>query len=214
MEWMSLLTFAAALGMSLLPFAAALAVAAAIPGPGIAAVVARVLGTGFRPALPMVFGLIIGDLIYLSAAALGLGVIATKFGFLFMLIRWAGAAYLVYLAIKLFLAHPHAEALPMRGPRKAGPFLAGLLVTLGNPKVILFYLALLPTIVDLGGLTALGFAEMSLVVTMVLIGVVGGYAVLAARARLLFERPGARRILNRIAGVTMMGAAAAIAARS
>jgi threonine/homoserine/homoserine lactone efflux protein len=208
MEWMGLFTFAAAL-----------AVAAAIPGPGIAAVVARVLGAGFRPALPMIFGLILGDLVYLTAAALGLGVIATSFGTLFMVIRWAGAAYLVYLAIRLFMARPESEALPMRGPLSArsgrtGPFLAGFLVTLGNPKVILFYLALLPTIVDLGGLTALGFAEMSTVVFLVVLGVVCGYAALAARARRLFENPAARRILNRIAGVTMMGAAAAIATRS
>ena len=203
MDWTNLLTFAVAL-----------ALAAAIPGPGVAAVVARVLGSGLRQALPMVLGLIAGDLVYLSAAALGLGVIASAFGTLFMLIRWAGAAYLLYLGIRLFLAHPEAEALPMRGTRRAGPFLAGLLVTLGNPKVILFYLALLPTIVDLGGLTALGFAEMSFVVAVVLVGVVGGYAALAARARLLFENPAARRILNRIAGTTMMGAAAAIATRS
>lgn len=200
--------------MNLFTFAAALAVAAAIPGPGIAAVVARALGTGFRPALPMIFGLILGDLVYLSAAALGLGVIATQFGTLFMVVRWAGAAYLVYLAIRLFLAHPEAEALPMKGPKRAGPFLAGLLVTLGNPKVILFYLALLPTIVDLGGLTALGFLEMTIVVAFVVSGVVCGYAALAARARSLFENPRARRILNRVAGTTMMGAAAAIATRT
>lgn len=204
--------------MSLFTFAAALAVAAAIPGPGIAAVVARTLGAGFRPAMPMIFGLILGDLVYLSAAALGLGVIATAFGTLFMVVRWAGAAYLVYLAIRLFLARPEAEVLPMGGPLggsgRAGPFLAGLLVTLGNPKVILFYLALLPTIVDLGGLTMLGFAEMTVVMALVVSGVVCCYAALAARARSLFETPSARRVLNRVAGVTMMGAAAAIAARS
>lgn len=204
MDWTSLLTFAAAL-----------ALAAAIPGPGVAAVVARALGAGFRPALPMVLGLIVGDLVYLSGAALGLGVIAATFGTLFTVIRWAGAAYLVYLGIMLFFAHPHAEALPGRGGnRQSGAFLAGFFVTLGNPKVILFYLALLPTIVDLGGLTALGFAEMSVIVTIVLFGVIGGYAALAARARLLFENPSARRILNRVAGATMMGAAAAIATRS
>ncbi|MCT8972096.1 LysE family translocator [Microbaculum marinisediminis] len=203
MDWTSLLTFAAAL-----------ALAAAIPGPGVAAVIARALGAGFRPTVPMVLGLIAGDLVYLSSAALGLGVIAATFGGLFTLIRWAGAAYLVYLAIRLFLARPEAGALPVRGGRRSGAFLAGLFVTLGNPKVILFYLALLPTIIDLGGLTALGFVELSAVVAVVLLGVIGGYAALAARARLLFESPAARRILNRVAGVTMMGAAAAIATRS
>lgn len=208
MDWTSLITFAVAL-----------AVAAAIPGPGVAAIVARALGTGFRPTLPMVIGLVAGDLIYLSAAALGLGMIAATFGGVFTVIRWLGAAYLVFLAIRLLLVRPEVTDLPKcqsrgTGTRGTGAFLAGFLVTLGNPKTILFYLALLPTIVDLGGLTLLGFAELAGVILIVLTSVICGYAALAARARTLFESARARRILNRIAGVAMMGAAAAIATRS
>mgnify|MGYP000400985383 CR=1 FL=1 len=203
MEWTSLITFAAALS-----------VAVAIPGPGIAAIVARALGAGFRRTLPMVLGLIAGDLIYLSAAALGLGVIAATFGGLFTAIRWIGAAYLVFLAVRLFLARPEAAEVPRSGRGDAASFLTGLFVTLGNPKVILFYLALLPTIVDLGGLTPLGYAEMAGVVFAVLVCVICAYAALAARARMLFESPRARRVLNRVAGTAMMGAAAAIATRS
>ncbi|MEJ8572663.1 LysE family translocator [Microbaculum marinum] len=202
MDWTSLITFAAAL-----------ALAASIPGPGIAAIVARALGAGFRRTLPMMLGLIVGDLIFLSAAALGLGVIAATFGGVFTVIRWAGAAYLVYLALRLFMARPDAAALPPGTTSGAGAFFAGLFVTLGNPKVILFYLALLPTIVDLGGLTLLGFAEMAAIVFVVLVVVLAPYAALAARARGFFANSRARRILNRIAGAAMIGAAAAIATR-
>jgi threonine/homoserine/homoserine lactone efflux protein len=202
MDWTSLLTFAAAL-----------ALAASIPGPGIAAIVARALGAGFRRTLPMVLGLIVGDLIFLSAAALGLGVIAATFGGIFTVIRWVGAAYLVYLAIRLFRARPDATALPPRTGSGAGAFFAGLFVTLGNPKVILFYLALLPTIVDLGGLTLLGYAEMAGIVFAVLVVVLAPYAALAARARRFFGNARALRTLNRIAGTAMVGAAVAVATR-
>ncbi|TCT12013.1 threonine/homoserine/homoserine lactone efflux protein [Tepidamorphus gemmatus] len=199
---------------SLVAFALALGLAAAIPGPGIAAIVGRALGTGFRPTLPMMAGLIVGDLVYLSAAALGLGVIAASFGTVFVIIRWLGAAYLVYLAIRLWTAKPEHGVIAARtGGGPVSTFLAGLAVTLGNPKVILFYLAVLPTIVDLGGLTALAFAEMSAVVILDLVVVIGAYAALAARARRMFESAAARRRLNRLAGASMMGAAAAIAAR-
>lgn len=199
---------------SLIAFALALGLAAAIPGPGIAAIVGRALGAGFRPTLPMMAGLIVGDLAYLSAAALGLGVIAASFGTVFIVIRWLGAAYLVYLAIRLWTAKPeHGVVAARPGGGAVSTFLAGLAVTLGNPKVILFYLAILPTIVDLGGLTALAFAEMSAVVIVDLVVVIGAYAALAARARRMFESAAARRRLNRVAGASMMGAAAAIAAR-
>lgn len=199
---------------SLVTFALALGLAAAIPGPGIAAVVGRALGSGFRPTLPMMAGLIAGDLVYLSAAALGLGVIAASFGSVFVVVRWLGAAYLVYLAIRLWTAKEGHGLAAVSGTGGAlSTFAAGLAVTLGNPKVILFYLAILPTIVDLGGMTARAFAEMSAVVVLDLVVVIGAYAALAARARLMFEKPSARRILNRLAGASMMGAAAAIAAR-
>ena len=196
-------------------FALALAVAAAVPGPGIAAVVAQALGTGFRRTLPMIGGLIVGDLVYMSAAAGGLAALAAAFGEVFVVIRWLGAAYLVYLAVRLWRAPATAEAAATVG-RGAGPlrvFLAGLAVTLGNPKVMVFYLALMPTLIDLTRVSLADLALMMAIVFVVLVVVTGLYALLAAKARGLIAQPRARRIANRVAGTTMAGAAVAIVAR-
>ena len=77
-----------------LTYALALGIAAAIPGPGVIALIARALGSGFRPTLPMLFGLALGDVVYLGAAVLGLAYIASTFGTAFMVIKYLGAAYL------------------------------------------------------------------------------------------------------------------------
>ena len=71
-------------------YSGALALAAAIPGPGVTALVARALGSGFRSSLFMSLGLILGDLIYLTAVVLGLAIVAQTFGMVFLVIKWAG----------------------------------------------------------------------------------------------------------------------------
>ena len=92
-------------------------------------------------------------------------------------------------------------------------FLAGMAVTLGNPKIMMFYLALLPTIIDLAAVTLVGWAELTLTMVAVLVAIDLGWALAAAQARKLLRSPRAVRIANRISAGTMAGAAAAIAAR-
>jgi threonine/homoserine/homoserine lactone efflux protein len=196
---------------SLLAFTVALAIAAAIPGPGVAALVGRVLGGGFWPAVPMIAGFITGDLAYLSAAVLGLGVLAETLGEVFLFVRLAGAAYLLWLAWRFWTARPEQETVAATGA--AAPlrmYLVGLSVTLGNPKVILFYLALLPTIVDIAGISAAGYAEIAAITAVVLTLVLGGYAAAVAGARRFVFGVRQRRLANRAAATAMMGAAAAM----
>ena len=92
-------------------------------------------------------------------------------------------------------------------------FLAGLAINLGNPKVIVFFLALLPTVVDLGDLTPLGFAELAGIIAAIASGVLTAYALAAIRARRLFTSPRAVRLVNRGSGVVMAGTAITIVAR-
>ncbi|WP_075218078.1 LysE family translocator [Mongoliimonas terrestris] len=200
--------------MTLAAFALAFSVAAASPGPGIAAVVARALGAGFRGTFPMVIGLVAGDLVYLSFAVFGLAAIAQSFGTVFLVIKYAGAAYLLYLAVKLWRAKPVPADVRAEGGQ--GPFrtfLAGLALTLGNPKVMVFYLALLPTLVPLERLTAIGFAELVVTVSVLLTLIGSAYAAAASSARDLFRSERAVRALNRGAGTMMAGAAAAVVVR-
>lgn len=201
---------------TLLAFTVALTVAALLPGPGMTAVLARALAVGFWGTVPLIFGMIAGDIVFLTCAALGLAALAATFATVFTIVKFAGAAYLLWLAWSLWSAPPHTDTVaaakaPTRSPLRV--FFGGLALTLGNPKTIIFYMALLPTVVDLGGLTALGYLELVVIVTIDLMIVGALYAGAAARARDLFRNASARRILDRTAGTMMAGAAVAVATR-
>ncbi|MBM6594080.1 LysE family translocator [Microvirga pudoricolor] len=199
----------------LLVFATALFIAAAAPGPGIAAIVARVLGRGPRGAVAFSIGIALGDVVWLTFAIVGLAALAQTFHGVFLAVKYAGVAYLLFIAYKLWTAP--AEALDTRGDTAgespAKLLLGGVALTLGNPKTIMFYMALLPTLLDLDRITALGYAEL-VAATLVVLGVVfAGYIVLAARVRRIFTSARSIRRLNKGTGAIMVGAAAAIAAR-
>ncbi len=199
----------------LLLFSSALFIAAASPGPGIAAIVGRVLGRGPKEAVAFSIGVALGDVVWLTCAILGLAALAQAFHEVFLVIKYAGAAYLLYIAYRIWTAPalPKNVQADRRAEHPAKLLLGGLALTLGNPKTIVFYLALLPTILDLTRITLLGYAEL-VAATLTVLGVVfGTYIVLAARARQLFTTPRAIRILNRSTGALLAGAAAAVAAR-
>jgi len=200
---------------ALLIFAGALLVAAASPGPGIVALVARVIGGGLAGVAPFVAGLILGDLLWLAAAVLGLAVVAHTFHEAFVAIKFAGAAYLLYLAYRMWTAPAQSTVIAESSRRDSNSslFLAGLSVTLGNPKVAGFYLALLPNLIDLGHVDMLGYAEMAGISIAVLTVVLSGYALMAARARIFFRSPRAARLFNRTGGTLMAGAAIAVATK-
>ncbi|RUT35064.1 LysE family translocator [Arsenicitalea aurantiaca] len=197
--------------VTLFTFTIAYAIAVLVPGPGVAAVVARALGGGFASAFPMVLGILIGDLLYLVVAVFGLAALAMHFSAVFIVVRWAGALYLLYIAYKFWTARPDAETVRARaGEHWSRTLLAGVALTLGNPKTIVFYLALLPTVVPLDQMTALAFAELTAIVIVVLLAIGCGYAFLAAAARDVFRSPVALGRLNKTAAAIMTAAAAAV----
>jgi threonine/homoserine/homoserine lactone efflux protein len=197
--------------VTLLAFTIAYAIAVIVPGPGVAAVVARALGSGFWGAVPMVLGILAGDIIYLVFALFGLAAIAAWFGPLFTVIRWAGAAYLLYIAWQFWTAKPGSEQMSANSGGGAWrTFLGGLALTLGNPKTIVFFLALLPLDQPI---TLLGFSELVAIVVVVLLMICLVYAGLAAAARDFFKSSTAIRRLNRTAATIMASAAALIAVR-
>jgi len=200
---------------ALLIFAATLFVAAASPGPGIAAILARVLGRGMNGAVAFTAGLALGDVVWLTIAVLGLAAVAYTFNGVFLAIKYAGVVYLLYLAYRLWTQPVEARDVVAEasGDRPLRLFLAGLAVTMGNPKVMVFYLALLPSLIDLQAVTLLGWLELSLVTLGVLTIVFGSYVLLAARTRRLFTSPRAVRMINRGTGTVMASAAVAIAAK-
>ncbi|SEQ64674.1 Threonine/homoserine/homoserine lactone efflux protein [Faunimonas pinastri] len=200
---------------ALLVFMATLFVAAVAPGPGVAAIVARVLSRGPGGAVAFVAGIASADLVWLTLGVLGLAVVAKTFTVLFLVIRFVGAAYLLYLAWRMWNAPAELQAAPALpgGTDRLRLYATGFSVNMGNPKVIVFYLALLPNLVDLSAVTTLAYLELIVATATVLALVFGSYVLLATRARRLFETPRAVRLLNRSSGVVMAGAAVAIATR-
>ena len=130
--------------------------------------------------------------------------------------RFAGAAYLLYLAWRLWRAAPGAlDSMRWRPARESALqlFLGALALTLGNPKTMVFFLAVLPTVVDLAHLTVGGFLMIAGVIVVVLPLVLGSYTVFAARARARLARPQTVRWLQRGTGAVMAAAAVAVATR-
>jgi threonine/homoserine/homoserine lactone efflux protein len=191
-------------------------VLAASPGPGVFATVARALASGFRPSLAVICGIVLGDVIFLLFAAFGLSVVAGALGNLFFIVKICGAAYLIWLGVKIWLKEP--KPVPsVHNPEarsRWGNFAGGLFITLSNPKVILFYCGFLPTFLDLFALTFIDLVIVVAIITTVLGGVLSTYAFLASRARRMFTNPPAVRGLNRAAGSVMVAAGIAIAVRS
>jgi threonine/homoserine/homoserine lactone efflux protein len=198
----------------LLVFAAAYLAVLVLPGPGVTALIARVLARGTHGSAAFIAGFVVGALLWFTIAATGLAVLAATFATIFVAIRYAGAAYLLYLAWKLWTAPVRPLDVSQASPEHRGRlFLTGVAINLGNPKVIVFFLALLPTVVDLGTLTPFGFTELALIVAAVASTVLTAYALAAARARRLFTSPRAIRLVNRGSGAVMAGAAVTIATR-
>jgi threonine/homoserine/homoserine lactone efflux protein len=205
------LTFYSAIG-----FSVAMLVLAASPGPGVFATIARALASGFRPSLVVICGIVLGDVIFLLFAAFGLAMVARSLGNLFFIVKICGGAYLIWLGVRIWLEKtgPVTPNLNVNTHSRWGNFATGLVITLSNPKVILFYCGFLPTFLDLSALTPIDLLIVVTIITIVLGCVLGTYAFLASRARRMFTNQQALRRLNRAAGGVMVATGVAIAVRS
>ncbi len=195
-------------------FALALIVTAGSPGPSVAALVARVLTNGVRDVLPFLVAMWFGEALWLTCAVTGLAVVARTFEAVFVVVKFAGVAYLLFLAWKMWFAPAQVRegTLPSaRSPIRM--FTTGLTITLGNPKIMIFYLALLPTIVDLSHVSLHAWIELVATMLVVLATTDSVWVLVAARARKLLTSRRAVKISNRASATMMAGAAVVIATR-
>jgi threonine/homoserine/homoserine lactone efflux protein len=199
---------------SVLLFAVALLIAAAIPGPSIAALIARVLTQGAGRNVGFTAGLVVGDMLWLAAAVYGLATLAAEAHQVIVVLKYLGAAYLIYLAYKMWTA-PAAEPLPAAasGRKHLGSFAGGITMGLSNPKTMLFY-PLVPNLIPLSEVGASTFAELLGVQAIVLAVVLGAYLYGASYARNFIASQRHMRMANRGSAVLMTGAAALVATRS
>ena len=196
-------------------FAAATAVLLVIPGPTILLVVSYALGQGWRTALPTAIGVALGDFTAMTLSMLGVGALLATSATVFTVLKWAGAAYLIWLGIKLFRAGGTLDARPREGAVTAWKMLAhAWLVTALNPKSITFFVAFLPQFLD----PKADFWTQMLIfeATFVTLAFANafGYALVASRARALVRSERAVGMFNKAGGTALIGAGiAAVAIR-
>jgi threonine/homoserine/homoserine lactone efflux protein len=200
---------------TILAFALAILLLALTPGPGMLACIARALSAGLSPAFAVMVGTKLADLIFLSLAIAGMTGLSVALGELFVVVKIAGGGYLIWLGYRLWTRDPVVPVMGASGGKRGllGDVLAGLTIGLSNPKVIMFFAALLPSFVDL---TAIGARDILILVLLVLgiaIAVDAIAVMLAVRARRLCTTRSAMRRLNRLAGATMAALGVVVATR-
>jgi threonine/homoserine/homoserine lactone efflux protein len=198
----------------LLGFILILAAAAAIPGPDVAAIIGSGLSGGLASAFRLVFGLILGHAVWMIAAVTGLAALAQALGAAFIVIKLGAVAYLLYLAWKLWTG-PIAAALETDAPASpaASGVVTGILVSLSNPKALVFFSAVVPSVLPLERLSLGDFAWLILASSLTFIVVFGSWAVLAAKARTVLGKAANRRSINRGSALLIAGSAVAVATR-
>jgi len=198
-----------------LAFVAASTAMLLIPGPTVLLVLSYAISQGKRVALAMVAGVALGDLIALSLSLLGLGALVLASATLFLVLKWAGAAYLVYLGVKLFRTAPGAAIATMTEVPQMAParvFAHAATVTALNPKSIVFFIAFVPQFIVVDQALAPQFAI--LIATFVGLAVLNAlaYALLADRLRARITRPGVLTWFSRAGGAALVAMGVATAA--
>ena len=193
-------------------FVAASTILLIIPGPTVLLVVSYALGQGWRAAFPMAVGVALGDFTAMTLSMLGVGALLVASAGLFSALKWFGAAYLIWLGVKLWRAGGTLDAEPRTDRASAARMLGhAWLVTALNPKSITFFVAFLPQFLDPASslLTQMLVFEatfLALAFTNAL-----GYAIVASRARRIAGNPTAIAWFNRTGGTLLIGAGLATA---
>jgi threonine/homoserine/homoserine lactone efflux protein len=193
-----------------LAFIAAVTVLMAIPGPNVALIVANSVAHGSRYGLLTVAGTSTAMLLQLALVALGMTPLLAALGAWFELLRWVGVAYLVYLGIKTWRS-PAVDLTRTRPERKSSRAMLtrAFLVSMTNPKTLLFYGAFFPQFVSSAHAVLPQVVLLSATFVAIAVLVDGSWALAAARARHLLATRG--RLRNRIAGGMLIGAGAVLA---
>ena len=195
-----------------LAFAAASTVLLLIPGPTVLLVLSYALGQGWRAALPVALGVVLGDFTSMTASVLGLGALLAASSSVFAILKWIGAAYLVWLGIKLWRDGGTPSAEP-RTDRATGVTMLGhaWIVTALNPKAITFFVAFLPQFIDAGAPLGPQLVLFEATFLVLAFANVLGYAAAASRARRMVGDRRTLRMFNKVGGSLLIGAGLATA---
>jgi threonine/homoserine/homoserine lactone efflux protein len=184
------------------------------PGPAVLLVVSQGIRSGARASLLGTAGILIANIFYFGISALGLGAILLTSEILFIIIKWSGALYLIYLGAKMirdtWLIKPETRDIkPLPSRRRL--FRQGLVTQLANPKAIIFFTALLPQFIDAQGAPAYQFLILGIVSVMVEFPILVMYGWLAAKGGNWLKHSKYFKWLDRVAGAFLIGAGAKLA---
>ncbi len=191
----------------LIAFFFGMIILAATPGPGVFGSISKAMSEGFRSSLFFIGGLVLGDITFLLLAIAGLSAIAKTMGSMFLAVRIIGGLYLIYLGIKAYGAEGGQKKKSReKSSGNLQTFTTGLFVTYSNPKPILFYASVLPTIIDFRDVKAMDILIMVILIALVSFGVLGTYSYIASLTNKAgFGRKWQKRI-NQVAGLVMISA--------
>jgi threonine/homoserine/homoserine lactone efflux protein len=195
-----------------LAFVAASAVLLAIPGPTVLLIISYALGHGRKAASATVAGVALGDFTAMTASMLGLGALLAASATLFTVLKWIGAAYLVYLGIRLWRAPvgsgevSDAEVVGNAAHRPLRIFLHTYIVTALNPKSIIFFVAFLPQFLDMTRPITQQMVIFESTFLVLATMNAAAYGLMATMARKTIRKPRVQRVVNRVGGSLMIGA--------
>lgn len=206
---------------SLLALTAAMFVLALTPGPGVFVTISAGLTASRQQIMLLIAGIITGDIVFLMLSLFGLSWIAAHLHGAFLVLQYAGAAYLCFLGVRLILdrhklmGEEQLNGDPLsRRPAKTTGFSVGLVVTLSNPKAIFFYISFLPNFIDLNSLTSMDIVIVSSIIALVLSISMGFYAWLAYSTRKASLSERAQSRLNVSSGSLMLVTGALLAIKA
>jgi threonine/homoserine/homoserine lactone efflux protein len=190
----------------LLAFSIGMIILAVSPGPGVLASVSTALSKGFKSSLLFISGLVIGDIFFFILAIIGMSAISKIMGQLFFIIKIIGGLYLVYTGLNL-IKHRKNEIILKSGKNsKYKTLLSALLVTLGNPKPILFYASIVPTIIDITQINLYEIMAIIFIISAISFIVIGSYCYLAIMSKSLLLKKKIQNKVNLASGMIMVSA--------
>ena len=196
--------------LHLLAAAGVLGLLTMAPGPDMAVVTRRSLVGGRGDALRAAMGVVCGLLLWGTLAVLGLTALLTASPKAYLLVKVVGVGYLVFLAIQAVRDHENHSPMATAGSVRGRPFLTGVATDLLNPKIAVFYTALLPTLAPPSS-GAWGLGTLVLIHAGLTLTWLSGYAYALDRARGFFQRPRVRRTLDRVTGIVLFAFAIRLA---
>ncbi len=197
-------------------FVVATSIMIALPGPSVILTVAHSISFGWRPAIATVAGETMGIAVQLLVAAIGLASLLNAVAGAFELIRWAGAAYLVYLGIKQWRSANEPLDFNASKVSKKNLFIQGLVITIPNPKSLVFIAAFLPQFIDDTHPIAPQFIVIVPTFLLITFTVTSVWAVTASSAKVFLKNQRSIKTVSRTSGGLMVlaGMGLAVARRS